>query len=301
MWTDTKVRGAQKEKSASSPLLIRPAGRLSSIGLNMAFALSLWLLSTSVLKYLAVTPDTYGIFWPRHGWLIAHICGGVAALLVGPIQLRIGWSRRQPKLHRVLGVVYVISVAVSAVSALQLAFRTDYGWVFGMGLVCMAVAWVITTVLATVAVCRKMMEQHREWIIRSYVVTFGFVIFRLLVSFLEIAGVGTLQEQLVAAAWFSWSMPLLVTETLLQARKVLGRERKDASLWEVRDFGSSSSPLVHSAISPWQFEKGTAAGIPEAGDTRQSLSEVPLSLWGQPDPAADAGDGPLSRRASNQP
>lgn len=60
--------------------------------------------------------------------------------------------------------------------------------------------------------------------IRSYVVTFAFVTFRLLVGALQAADVGTLREQLAAASWFSWAVPLLCAEAMLQGRKIVSRE-----------------------------------------------------------------------------
>jgi hypothetical protein len=57
--------------------------------------------------------------------------------------------------------------------------------------------------------------------IRSYVVTFGFVMFRILDSIFETARIGTLVERMTAASWLAWSVPLLVTESVLQARKIL--------------------------------------------------------------------------------
>jgi hypothetical protein len=33
-------------------------------------------------------------------------------------------------------------------------------------------------------------------------------------------GIGSLQEQLTAASWFCWAAPLLVTEAILQGRKI---------------------------------------------------------------------------------
>jgi hypothetical protein len=56
--------------------------------------------------------------------------------------------------------------------------------------------------------------------IRSYVVTFAFVNFRILAGVLQAAGVGALQEQLAVASWFCWAVPLLVTEAVLQGRKI---------------------------------------------------------------------------------
>jgi hypothetical protein len=61
------------------------------------------------------------------------------------------------------------------------------------------------------------------------VVTFAFVIFRLFWSILRAAGVGTLAEQLAAASWFCWAVPLLLTEAGLQGRKILAPGRQDGS------------------------------------------------------------------------
>src|SRR5213596_236805 len=70
-------------------------------------------------------------------------------------------------------------------------------------------------------VCRHVIEQHLEWMIRSYVLTLGFVTFRMFTGSLQVAGVGTTQEQMTAASWFSWAVPLLITECLIQGRKIL--------------------------------------------------------------------------------
>jgi hypothetical protein len=78
----------------------------------------------------------------------------------------------------------------------------------------------VTTTLAYVAIRRKRLNQHKEWMIRSYVVTFGFVSFRALLVTLQAARVGTEPEQLAISAWFCWAVPLLVTEAILQGRKI---------------------------------------------------------------------------------
>jgi len=57
--------------------------------------------------------------------------------------------------------------------------------------------------------------------IRSYVVTTAFVTFRLLFEILGRIGIGTVGERLTAVAWICWTVPLLVTEALLQGRKIL--------------------------------------------------------------------------------
>ena len=91
---------------------------------------------------------------------------------------------------------------------------------FGAGLAGLGVAWLVTTGLAFVAIKKQLYDQHKEWMIRSYVVTFAFVTFRALQGTLSAANVGTLTEQLAVASWFCWAVPLLITEAILQGRKV---------------------------------------------------------------------------------
>jgi hypothetical protein len=57
--------------------------------------------------------------------------------------------------------------------------------------------------------------------IRSYVTTTAFVTFRILFVALTAAGVGTRNEQLATASWFCWAVPLLITQAVLQGRKIL--------------------------------------------------------------------------------
>lgn len=184
----------------------------------------LWYLDTSALRFLNVSQETYGIFWPRRAWLYAHVVAGIAAILIGPLQFWPGMKQTYPGLHRVMGVIYVASVGTGGVAAIYLAIHTGFGWMFSMGLGSMAIAWMISTGLATVAICRGMIEQHREWMIRSYVLTFGFVLLRVTTTLLDIGDVGSIPERFIFSSWISWSVPLMITETLLQGRKVLARQ-----------------------------------------------------------------------------
>jgi len=92
--------------------------------------------------------------------------------------------------------------------------------VYASGLFGLALAWTLTTAMAYVAIRGRVIEQHREWMIRSYVVTLAFVFFRLFVALLEGLDIGEPLERYKAAAWICWVVPLLITELLLQARKL---------------------------------------------------------------------------------
>lgn len=113
------------------------------------------------------------------------MANGTIALFVGPPVLWMGLKRRSMPIHRKLEMVYLASVAVSSITTYYLAITTKVTWVFGAGLGGLATAWVITTGLAFIAIGRRLFEQHKEWMIRSYIVTFGFVFFRMCVGILE--------------------------------------------------------------------------------------------------------------------
>lgn len=174
--------------------------------------------------YLSLDPTYYEYFWPWRYALWAHLAGGVTAILIGPIQLWLGLTGRGLPLHRRLGKVYLCACGISLAGASYLIakeIRTD--WVFASGLLGLACAWTVTTGFGYLAIRRNHREQHREWMIRSYVVASAFVFFRVFVDVVHAAGVhgptgsGT-PEELKIAAWLCWAVPLLLTEPFIQWR-----------------------------------------------------------------------------------
>ena len=190
--------------------------------LGFALVLGLGFVAGFALPYFA-GGEPLARYSGKQGWLFAHLGGGMIALLAGPGQLWLGQKRRRLDVHRKLGLVYMGSVAVSVTASFYLAAHTEVGWVFGAGLTGLGIAWIVTTGLAYAAVRRGLLQQHQEWMVRSYVVTFGFVFFRIFAGIMQVSGVGSLQEQLAAASWFCWAAPLLVTEAILQGRKIFVR------------------------------------------------------------------------------
>src|SRR5262245_29599494 len=57
--------------------------------------------------YLSFDPVYYGYFWPWRYALWAHLGGGLVALLIAPVQVWLGITRRRLSLHRTLGRIYL--------------------------------------------------------------------------------------------------------------------------------------------------------------------------------------------------
>ena len=95
-------------------------------------------------------------------------------------------------------------------------------------MITLAFVWIGTTALAVTAICRSLIQQHKEWMIRSYVVTLAFVVFRELVALLSVLGVGSVPDRLALASWACWAVPLILLEPCLQWRKLRRSEPRGA-------------------------------------------------------------------------
>ena len=187
----------------------------SVLGTLALFAL--WFIVRSALPYLQFSEAHYGpYFWPRRWGLVLHVAGGITALTVGLVQLWLGLT------HRALGKLYVGVIAVASIAGFYLALTIHGNPPYGSGLFFLCVAWVITTSMGVFAILRRDLLQHREWMMRSYAVTFAFVTFRFGVDALLSLGLEARDAQGIMA-WGCWALPLLLLEPLLQRRRIATR------------------------------------------------------------------------------
>ena len=103
--------------------------------------------------------------------LIPHALCSVIALLAGPIQFSSRLRNRHLKFHRILGRIYVISVFIGAATGVALA--TGRPGLPGTSM--QAAAWIVCTTAAFITARNRQTAQHRQWMVRSYAVTFTFV------------------------------------------------------------------------------------------------------------------------------
>ena len=110
------------------------------------------------------------------GLLIPHTLAGIFALLIGPINFSSRIRQQHLKLHRVLGRIYVACVFIGAATGVALASGRP-----GLpGTSMQAAAWIVCTTAAFITARNRQIIQHRQWMARSYAVTFTFVSSRVL-------------------------------------------------------------------------------------------------------------------------
>lgn len=175
-----------------------------------------------ILPYFNLEKESYGRFWDYRSALVFHIACGLTAMIIGPFQFSKAFRNKYIRIHRMLGRIYLISILIGTVSATYLSWTSGYkisfAWAFGLQ--ALAVAWITTALMAYLAVMKRRMIQHKEWMIRSYVVTLGFFFFRILnnAAFVK-AIMPEFKERGVTIIWFCWAIPLLITEIVLSWKK----------------------------------------------------------------------------------
>jgi uncharacterized membrane protein len=110
------------------------------------------------------------------GLLIPHTLCGTFALLAGPLQFSSRFREAHLKLHRILGRIYFLCVILGSFTGIALA--TGRPGLPGTSM--QAAAWIVCTTAAVIAARNRQISVHRQWMARSYAVTFTFVSSRVL-------------------------------------------------------------------------------------------------------------------------
>jgi hypothetical protein len=145
----------------------------------------------------------------------SHILFGAVALLTGWSQFSTWIRNRNLKLHRTLGKIYLISVSISGLAGLYIAFYATGGNISMAGFSALAIVWLFTTLMAYRKILEKDIDHHKYWMIRSYALCFAAVTLRLWLPLLQFA-IG--MEFLVAyriISWLCWVPNLLVAEAIV--------------------------------------------------------------------------------------
>jgi uncharacterized membrane protein len=135
-------------------------------------------MTISVILYSEVPflqfPEQHPLLRADIWILIPHILGGTLALIIGPLQFSSRLRRHNPKFHRILGRVYVYSVFVAAPIGIVMATHS-HRRMFTLAISVQSGTWIITTAAAFLTARNRQIQQHREWMVRSYAVTFTFI------------------------------------------------------------------------------------------------------------------------------
>jgi hypothetical protein len=180
-----------------------------------------WSFMHGADHFLQLTPEALGKYFNVKWILILHITAGGGALVLGPIQF---WERIRNgyrKLHRVIGILYLLAILASGACAVILASTTAYAvnWAYAFSLQVWVTVWITSSFIAYYTARKKKFKLHKEWMTRSYIVTLAFVISGSLLKLPPVQRLGDFADISPSLFWLGWAAPLYIYEVVLSYRR----------------------------------------------------------------------------------
>jgi len=180
-----------------------------------------WSFMHGADHFLQLTPEALGKYFNVKWILILHITAGGGALVSGPIQF---WERlrnRYRKLHRVIGILYLLAVLASSACAVILAFTTAYAvnWAYAFSVQVWVTVWITSSFIAYYTARKRKFKLHKEWMTRSYIVTLAFVVSGSLLKLPVVQQLGEFADISPSFFWLGWAVPLYIYEVVLSYKR----------------------------------------------------------------------------------
>ena len=179
------------------------------------------------LRYFTFNSEVYvesqrAVYEAHVVGLMLHITGMVFALALGPFQFLRSLRNRHRSLHRTMGKVYIACALVGGLGGLYMSFYSIADIWSGVGFGLLAVGVLISTSQAYVSIRNRQIDEHREWMTRSFALILAAVTLRIYAPVLQI----WVSEYTTFAivGFLSWVPNILVAEWMIRRQR--GRTRE---------------------------------------------------------------------------
>jgi hypothetical protein len=148
-----------------------------------------------------------------------HVFSSIFVLCAGFTQFSKWLLVQKPRTHRLLGYAYVSNVLlVTGPSALIMSFYANGGPGSVIAFVLLAVLWIGITLLALIKAWQGNIQQHKNFMIRSYALTLSAISLRLWkVFFAAFTDVAPMDRYRIIA-WLGWVLNLAIAEYIIFAK-----------------------------------------------------------------------------------
>src|SRR5229473_3234169 len=156
-------------------------------------------------------------YHPFRWWLLPHGMAGACALLLGPMQFSDRLRQRFTKFHRVVGRFYVAGVFVAAPLGFYIQhFEERLGGArsFSVAAAVDAILWMLTTGIALAFILKGKVQQHRQWMTRSFAVALVFLEVRVIAGVTGWERFG--EHAIETIVWGCLAFSLLFADVVLQ-------------------------------------------------------------------------------------
>ena len=145
-----------------------------------------------------------------------HVITSIVTLLAGFTQFNSLITRRFPKIHVVLGRIYVYTVlVVAAPSGIYIGWYANGGITSKIAFISLGILWWLFTLIGVLKIKRKNLILHSKWMHRSFALACSAITLRLWKVILVYLLQPSPMELYQIIAWLGWIPNLLLIEYYL--------------------------------------------------------------------------------------
>jgi hypothetical protein len=195
-----------------------------------------FLFAVILATLLAVNALSYSNFDPHYGFLklkqtaiatgwylpfyYAHVLIGGIILMIGLFQLLPSSHSKFRKWHRRLGYVYVVGILfLAAPGGFVMSLFINRGPLVLASFVLQSLLWFYFTLMAFIEIRRRSFVSHRNYMWRSYALTFAAITLRIYIFFSSWGYDLSQPAAYATLAWLSWLPNLLIAEYFITRAK----------------------------------------------------------------------------------
>jgi uncharacterized membrane protein len=159
-------------------------------------------------------------YQPFRWWLLPHGLAGACAILLGPLQFSDRLRQRFSKFHRVVGRIYITgALIVAPLGAYIQYFEERMGGPrsFSIAALVDAILLMLTTAIAFAFILNGKVQQHRQWMTRSFAVALVFLEVRVVGG---ITGWDKSPAAIETIVWSCLAFSLMSADIVLQVQEL---------------------------------------------------------------------------------
>ena len=157
---------------------------------------------------------------PFRWWLLPHGLAGACAILLGPLQFSDRLRARFTKFHRVVGRIYIAGALIVAPLGAYIQFfeeRLGGPRSFSIAALVDAILLMLTTAIAFAFILNGKVQQHRQWMTRSFAVALVFLEVRVVAG---VTGWERIPGAIETIVWSCLAFSLLSADIVLQVQEL---------------------------------------------------------------------------------
>lgn len=171
------------------------------------------------VEFLATKQLIYHLDWWRWSFYI-HVFSSPIVIITGLLQFNRYFLHRKKRVHRVLGIIYVLFVVlISGPSALLMGLYANGGYLAQISFVLLSTLWIFSTAFAFLSVKRHAYLKHSRWMLRSYALTLSAVTLRIYAYCFDYFNVHLgPKETYILLSYLSWIPNLIIAEIIIRTQ-----------------------------------------------------------------------------------